>query len=655
MPSRLDERRLWFAWIDALAATGCFLLAHDLRFPGLDIATSLPRALPSFPLIVGGQLAGLWVAGCYRPRPIREKLVRLIVGVVGGTAAAAVVGTVVGFANLSRATLGLDVALLVLTLVGWRSGRIVWTRWRSRVAHGPISGSLPVTPERPSSSDGRSGSFVLDETAKFEIVGTPSGLEIDRWIRVAHCRDQRPSLVLVAGEQLRLNGSLQIEEDSRMFLRYAAALPRISDDGLVCEISFGDVADPMSEEIVASLPVSGGDQRPYWSSAELAIGNLAGHEGEVRIRCRPGPLDDPTADWLALADFCIARADELSLVRARSFHQLRSTNELEHFNRTYSQNLYSTEQQRLSRLAGGPERPVRRWNPSSFQDEPIRGDLAQPLAPGPGESAYAYAHRLLGSCIPVSAPHFRARLEQRARDGGIRVLSLCSGAARIEASYAEAVGERVEWSLFDFNADLLRKASSQFAPAVTVDLVECDVNELAYAGEKWDLILCVSGLHHLVELERVIEFCHHSLEPEGELWSIGEYVGRNGNRLWPEARATANEFFRQLPDRCRLNRHTGQIDEEVPDNDYSVGCFEAIRSEDIEPVLDRWFQPIDVYRRNCFLWRLVNLAYSDNYDPANHEDRSWLVKAVSAELGHFGSGGRGTELFGVYRPRIFGA
>ena len=134
--------------------------------------------------------------------------------------------------------------------------------------------------------------------------------------------------------------------------------------------------------------------------------------------------------------------------------------------------------------------------------------------------------------------------------------------------------------------------------------------------------------------------------------SIGENIGRNGNRLWPDAREVGNEFFRQLPERLRLNSHTGIVDFEIPDKDYSVGCFEGIRSEDIESTLDIWFQQGHIYRRNCFLWRIVNLAYSDNYDLMSIIDRSWLKQAVRAEYVYYKNGGRGTELHGVYRPRV---
>ena len=104
------------------------------------------------------------------------------------------------------------------------------------------------------------------------------------------------------------------------------------------------------------------------------------------------------------------------------------------------------------------------------------------------------------------------------------------------------------------------------------------------------------------------------LTPDGEFWSIGEQIGRNGNRLWPYAMLAANKAFKNLPERYRKNAHTGKIDESVPDDDFSIGCFEGIRSEELEMMLERYLLPIDVYKRNAFLWRLTDTTYCDNFN-----------------------------------------
>ncbi|MDB5980208.1 MAG: protein of unknown function, putative Methyltransferase [Pseudomonas sp.] len=143
----------------------------------------------------------------------------------------------------------------------------------------------------------------------------------------------------------------------------------------------------------------------------------------------------------------------------------------------------------------------------------------------------------------------------------------------------------------------------------------------------------------------------NSLTEEGEFWSIGEAVGRNGNRLWPEAIEAADAVFSALPSRYRLNANTKVVDDVIPDKDHSIACFEGIRSEEISALLECWLKPVEVYRLNCFLWRMVDLAYSDNFDLSMAEDRNWIIDMVKAEVQHYRKGGRGTELFGVYSRR----
>jgi hypothetical protein len=143
-----------------------------------------------------------------------------------------------------------------------------------------------------------------------------------------------------------------------------------------------------------------------------------------------------------------------------------------------------------------------------------------------------------------------------------------------------------------------------------------------------------------------------SLKPNGEFWLFGEYVGRNGARLWDESYAVANAWFKNLPERLRLN-HTHyaapRVDLNLPNFDCSLSTFEAIRSEEIEPILHRSFQPLDCCRDNCFLWRLFELAYMSNFDTASSEDRDLIIQAVQADVQHLVRGTlRANALDGVF-------
>lgn len=493
-------------------------------------------------------------------------------------------------------------------------------------------------------------SFLLDETAVFSVLPKTELPSHPRWMHVTHLREVRYSLILTAGECL-YSSELSLFADSKLYIRLSAALPDISSDGLTCSISFYDVNHHTTHQI-GEFFFSGGTAPSEGRTVELDLAWLAGSCGRLLIGCGPGPHNDPAADWLALSDVCVAREGEMKTLLAKTHQQMRITNEIAHFSSVYRNEFYAKTQDRQSVAALGVARKVRHLNavaPSAAHRS--QADMVM-LEPIEGEAAFSYATRLLRANIPEVPPDFEARLRQKVRDHGkIRVLSICSGAARIEAGFSAAITEGVEWSLLDINEDLLQIAAKQFSSTTSLDLIVADANNLVPTGEQWDVIICVSALHHLIELEKVMRFISHSLKADGEFWSLGEAVGRNGNRLWPNALVAANAAFCALPARYRLNANTQVVDDVIPDKDHSIGCFEGIRSEEIAAHLDCWLTPVDVYRTNCFLWRMVDLAYSGNFNLEKTEDRALVSSLVQAELEHFRHGGLGTELFGVYKKR----
>lgn len=492
--------------------------------------------------------------------------------------------------------------------------------------------------------------FLLDESALFEL--TPSSLAGVRpdWMYPTHMLEPRYALVLVAGQKMQ-SAVINVAADSRLYMRFTAGLPEISQDGLNIFLRFTEIDSNKTFDL-GCFHIPGPHPIHEWREVEQGIGWLSGRRGSMSIECTPGPQGDPTADWLAIADFCIAPEAEIKLNLAKTHRNLRIKNEIEHFSATYRDEMYKKVQDRQSYGEKEARREIRKLVPA-----PTAIDVETPLEfkfskPDGDESVYGYASRLLRENIPSTPPDFAARLQALVNSRGkIKVLSLCSGAARIEASFAAAVPSGVDWTLLDINEDLLQMAARQFSPDTKLDLLVADANELFFTGEKWDVILCVSALHHIVELERLVKFISLSLNEGGEFWSIGEAVGRNGNRLWPEAKAIADTFFETLPERYRVNSHTKKIDFIIPDYDFSIGCFEGIRSEEIIQIIDRRFEPVETYRVNCFLWRMLNLAYSKNYDLASSEDCALINQIVRSELAHYRDGGRGTALWGVYQNR----
>jgi len=223
----------------------------------------------------------------------------------------------------------------------------------------------------------------------------------------------------------------------------------------------------------------------------------------------------------------------------------------------------------------------------------------------------------------------------------------------VERGILEAARVPIEITLFDINPELMGRAAATLAPFARVFGVVGDVNEIGREmfDCTYDVVMCVSGLHHVVELETVLATASRLLVPRGEFWIVGEQIGRNGNRMWPEVRAAANAAFAVLPKALRKNANDGSTDDVIRENDFSATSFEGIRSEEIERLLAAVFEPVETYRRNCFLWRLVEPTYYANYDLTDEAHLLALHGLIAAEYAIWRQGGRPVEAWNVYRRR----
>lgn len=485
-----------------------------------------------------------------------------------------------------------------------------------------------------------------------------------RWMQIAHTGIARPALILIAGEYAEFSDAISILAGTRLMLRYSAAHDALSADGAELLLELLDDSDAPMTLARLSVPADSTGLPPRTATIDLTP--FAGRVCRLHLRCLPGPSHDPSGDWIAIYDLAIGSDEHLSVLRARAFHKERARNEIEHFSNVYDHAMYASATNDgveilpdtacvpLANLVRNAPHRISTATAVLNQSFPTPDELP---APRPN-NAFDYAHRLLGAELQSRPPNFQKRLIERCADveaehhRPTQILSLCSGAARFEAQFASGVADHAKWTLLDISEGLLQSAARNFQASIPLKLIVADLNEVEDFGERFDVVMCVSGLHHIIELERVADFIQTVLVEDGEFWSIGEAIGRSGNRLWQDEYTVANGFFRSLPERLRRNRLSAQPDSDLPNTDYSDATFEGIRSDEIEPLLSHRLQPVHLYRRNCFLWRLVDLAYADNYDLSCDEDIAWVQAAVRAELAHYRAGGRPTELHGVFRKRI---
>jgi len=134
-PLPLRPTRLISGVIDGLLAVAAYLTAYWLRFEGDRLDIFLPNAWATMPWVVGLQLAALVAVRAYAKWPRVSWLVRVVTGIVLGTAAAgAVLATTRGFEGVSRMAFVSDAILMSVGAVGWRGAWVLRARARRSAA-----------------------------------------------------------------------------------------------------------------------------------------------------------------------------------------------------------------------------------------------------------------------------------------------------------------------------------------------------------------------------------------------------------------------------------------------------------------------------------------------------------------------------------------
>ncbi|MBI5275309.1 MAG: class I SAM-dependent methyltransferase [Burkholderiales bacterium] len=402
--------------------------------------------------------------------------------------------------------------------------------------------------------------------------------------------------------------------------------------------------------VVLAVVEIGGSLREQSLHAGLA--GLAGRA--LRFRVRRADTADRT---VAITGWRICAAERAGRLNALADYDVRLANEVQNFSgAAYTHAMYGRRIEAEGGHGEVAQAPASRTDLAARAADLLREAMFRldALVAEPGERSYDYANRALGALLPTEPPDFLARAKARSEAGPLRILSILSGAARIEEMMLAHCPGEVDLTLMDASPDLIRRAAGRLSATGERRRIHCmvgDVNAGFPAGEDYDVIVCVSALHHVADLEAVLSEVNARLKPDGEFWSVGEQVGRNGNRLWPGTLDAANAAFRQLPERLRRNANTWQVDAALSDHDFSTGCFEGIRSEELLDLLQAYLVPVHVDLRNAFLWRKVDATYCDNFVLDDPGDLQALRRLVAAEAVHWAMGGRGTELNGVYRKK----
>ncbi len=226
-------------------------------------------------------------------------------------------------------------------------------------------------------------------------------------------------------------------------------------------------------------------------------------------------------------------------------------------------------------------------------------------------------------------PFYDAHVADMCRErapGTARLVSLGAGNGDIELAIAHRLAqagiENLELVLLELNPRMLERAhaaADELGIGDRVTSEQADLNSWR-AEREADVYFASHSLHHVVELEHLLDQVKRTLRPDGCLL-LNDMIGRNGHQRWPEAGALVDRIWSRLPERYRWNPIHQRVDETYPDVDYSTEGFEGIRAQDILPLLLERFHPDAFITFMNVIDPFVDRIHGRNMDPERAEDR----------------------------------
>jgi 2-polyprenyl-3-methyl-5-hydroxy-6-metoxy-1,4-benzoquinol methylase len=212
----------------------------------------------------------------------------------------------------------------------------------------------------------------------------------------------------------------------------------------------------------------------------------------------------------------------------------------------------------------------------------------------------------------------------------VRAISLGSGNGDFELGIAtrlRAEGiDNFTIERLEFNPHMRERAAQDAAAAGLsrhFEETSADLNRWDAAGRRYDVVMAMHVLHHVVELERLFAAIKNCLSDRGT-FIISDMIGRNGHMRWPAAMQLTDLIWRGMPDRYRYNHQSRTHCPEYLNIDYSNEGFEGVRAQDILPLLNDTFHPEFFVAFANVIVPFVDRGFGHNFDPDSPVDRAFI-------------------------------
>lgn len=230
-----------------------------------------------------------------------------------------------------------------------------------------------------------------------------------------------------------------------------------------------------------------------------------------------------------------------------------------------------------------------------------------------------FYHRGLGFEIQEEKDFFTRVKEKLSLPENIRALSLCGGTGDLE--------RRLIHYGFLCGADIVEISSEAAQVGVERAKVEgaeisyciMDANKGDFGQEKYPLVLANSAIHHLEDLQNVVEGIYRALLPGG-LILAQEYVGPDRFQWEPEWIRAATSLLRSLPENLRKGSDDRAEDYPwIPTEDEvcQKDPTEAVCSSAILPTLENRFETRLCRNLGGNFYQMLFPLILPGLDPAN--------------------------------------
>jgi ubiquinone/menaquinone biosynthesis C-methylase UbiE len=256
-----------------------------------------------------------------------------------------------------------------------------------------------------------------------------------------------------------------------------------------------------------------------------------------------------------------------------------------------------------------------------------------------------------------------------------RILSLGCGHGGLELQIAQLLNKPYEIVAVDINQNIFAKAEEETrAKGFNIRFQSLDLNFVEIRENSFDLILAHASLHHLLNLEHVLNQIYKGLKRKGRL-IVQDIIGKTQVLFWKENLDFAIDVVRKMPYRYKTGTFNQRAKlliklylRQVFLSLYKPCIFnrlarlfpysiqkgmEGIRQEEIEQQINKYFTPVKMFKFGSFI-RIIctHPELGKRFDPGKDADREYLETLFQLDLQQIEEKKlRPTEMLAVYEKR----